>query len=1159
MRGGLNCVTHLRIFKLILIYALKGILRREQTMFESTVIADQVANENASSALPLPEGGFALLGQYMQNSLSSGVTSLAFDPYEELLWSGNSSGRVVSYYGPQLDRYTAFISCPSVVQDILCTENAVLTLTQERLRSHRRQGLPLFTHESENMVDMTCMHRLPSAPHTVVMGGKQQKIVQFDLEMEKETRIAHLKQSDCLLLRSNQKFLFSSDSDGNITLRNLSTIEPIHAIHAHQGVVSDFDICGNQLITCGYSPRRGNLLADRFLMVYDLRTLRALPPVPLSISPPQFCRFLPSYSDSRIMVVSQGGQLIIMDLNKPTGIPIQLDTDGLAVFSVGVSSSRQCIAFGDQGGFIHLFSDRMEPVFNENSWETEFPEPLIFTPSMDIDDSETPYAAFFMPFPADNVYLSDWPDELCQRAYRKPEPIPKETLDSMRMVQFVGYARNPRAGTSLSKFNVKPYSEETRTAANDNQSEKSVHDNSPPPIPKFYRHVHVQTSKYNFDFVRYNHTEYIPLEAYPSLPQANAVLLVIYLSVELNYCLSCEIGFLYRMLIDRIPTQPASVTNFARCLRSMSEYSHLFDQNSEKSFMEKTRSFMESLFQRLQKEITETNACFLENHDVVFNMNNRCVRCSEQFQTQRSQLCLRLAYPSNGGNQIQFCQLIEKTLNCPQQSESQCPKCEKVTRISSTRRVSKLSQLLLIDTSVTNDDERNFWSTQLQAFERKPVSNLSSSSSTPLLEKSSKMCRYGEDCKNPFCKYTHSTEGKLEASSDHEDSSNTQYGVESSWMHYIPDEIFIKVADGICSVSKTATDEVVSYSLRTAVFAIGEGGVDSQPTHLVAAVRPSIEKQSVMRISPTNLSQKAQDRRWVVFNDIVVTKVTENEALHIDANWKLPCLLCFVQTEADRNTVSEDRVQISAHQWDNNILKEPFLYCADVVNSLPKKGDIVAIDAEFVTINKEARRTVARVSCVREDGRCLLDAYILPCGTDIVTDYLTTWSGIEAADLDPKISTRNLKTLKDIYLKLLYLIQEGVIFVGHGLSNDFKALNIYVEFLKVPPDQVRDTVYLFHLPSQRMISLQFLAWHMFAFLEYPRILGERIQQNSHDSVEDALMALRLYKKFEELKANDKLSTVIADLYETGRRLNWKIGDASNSSNNSEESSSQPVS
>lgn len=40
-----------------------------------------------------------------------------------------------------------------------------------------------------------------------------------------------------------------------VTLRHLSSVDAIHALQAHQGGVSDFDVCGNKLITCGCSPR----------------------------------------------------------------------------------------------------------------------------------------------------------------------------------------------------------------------------------------------------------------------------------------------------------------------------------------------------------------------------------------------------------------------------------------------------------------------------------------------------------------------------------------------------------------------------------------------------------------------------------------------------------------------------------------------------------------------------------------------------------------------------------------------------------------------------------------------------------------------------------------------------------------------------------------
>lgn len=90
--------------------------------------------------------------------------------------------------------------------------------------------------------------------------------------------------------------------------------------------------------------------------------------------------------------------------------------------------------------------------------------------------------------------------------------------------------------------------------------------------------------------------------------------------------------------------------------------------------------------------------------------------------------------------------------------------------------------------------------------------------------------------------------------------------------------------------------------------------------------------------------------------------------------------------------------------------------------------------------------------------------------------------------------------------------------------------------LVVPSQQVIDTVEIFHQERMRYISLRFLANY---------ILGRDMQRDTHDSVEDAMAAFEIYLKALELKKNGQFTKALNDLYEHGRKTDWKLGvDAS---------------
>lgn len=184
-------------------------------------------------------------------------------------------------------------------------------------------------------------------------------------------------------------------------------------------------------------------------------------------------------------------------------------------------------------------------------------------------------------------------------------------------------------------------------------------------------------------------------------------------------------------------------------------------------------------------------------------------------------------------------------------------------------------------------------------------------------------------------------------------------------------------------------------------------------------------------------------------------------------------------------------------------------------------------DGERVTIRPRIYG-LARVSVVRGQGideqKPCIDDYINI--KEPITDYLTQFSGITHGDLDPRTSKHNLVSLKMAYKRLWVLLNLGCKFLGHGLKTDFRVINI-----QVPKAQTIDTIDLFFLESRlRKLSLAFLA---------SCLLKEDIQLETHDSIEDARTALKLYRKYLEFDDAGILGMRLSEVYQTGKNQNWR--------------------
>ncbi|XP_025193303.1 PAN2-PAN3 deadenylation complex catalytic subunit PAN2 [Melanaphis sacchari] len=1131
-----------------------------------------------------------------------GITATCFDAFENLLWVGNQLGYVSSYYSADMQKYTMFRAHSNEeIRSLLTTDSTLLVLTPTTLRCQMRRGLPIFTHSTEYLNEMQCIIQLGRSQDTILMGGHQEKLIEFNLNLCKETSIINAGENGCAILRQNaNRTVCCGDPTGVIKLRDPRNISKIiYTVEAHTGSLSDFDVHDNLLVSCGFNNTHGSMELDQFLVVHDLRMMRSVSSIPMIIEP-FLLRFMTSYS-SRIAVVSTIGQCQLVDTVALSEQDMNLyqmrgAEEGAMALSMDVSPSSQAIVIGDNVSTLHLFTTASSQ-FNTLARDTIFAQPMEPLPCgpINVTDELADYSSIPLPH-CDGPLASELPEKFLTKIYRKTPSIDTNILSTMKMKGTVGYAPNPnnRKRNQVAYFNTVV---ESQNNINYNQSnDEECESPTFVAIPRRYRKIDLKFKSEDFDYEQYNKTGFSGLESNIPNSYCNPMLQVLYFLEPLRkilmshicqeeFCLSCELSFLFYMM-NKSKGVPCHSGNFLRALRNahdatalgliLPEHNNAEMKNKinisiliqnwnrfilhqihlellrskkdltdeQKKFIFKDTDFPSIGGQQVRKKIKNKEE---DNNETeitrLFGCKqlhvNKCLKCNHEFSKQSNLMVCNLVYPeSNDETSKSFCDLLQQSI-CPKQTTTTwCERCESFQQTLQNRTLKSLPAILTVNCAIESKQNKDFWQQQMDILIKHAVTKSSDQKTAPSTPTSfNKPCRYGSNCTRHNCRFMHP--GQVPAVSETNNSmSLSQLYYTHSWL---PLSIKAELEpDGELKLSKC--DEEVDnkssniYDLHAVVCYIHD-----DRKNLVSIV--NVGKADHEHISASNPSSQ-----WYIFNDVSVSPVIGQEAVWFSLDWKIPCILYWVsrnnEIAIDVESDASDPV-ITAKVFTESVYLNSSSNSNDVIldEEIPKPGELVAIDAEFVTLNQEeselrsdgrlatikpVQMAVARISCIRgegpNEGKPFIDDYIST--QEQVVDYLTKFSGINPGDLDISKSSKNLTTLKSTYMKLRYLVDNGIKFIGHGLYNDFRMIN-----LMVPPEQVIDTVALFRLPHQRNVSLRFLAWHF---------LGNKIQSLTHDSVEDARAALQLYQCYKKLEADGTLQARLEELYKCGKEMLWVV-------------------
>jgi PAB-dependent poly(A)-specific ribonuclease subunit 2 len=925
-----------------------------------------------------------------------------------------------------------------------------------------------------------------------------------------------------------------------------------------QSLNSDLVVC------CGFSKSRyeHGFTRDPYIKVFDVRyTVRAVTQV--------LCGFAPvsvtchtKFSDC-FMSFSETGMVAMTDVSGGHGNVLQqfqlqnspYMQEGVQYTACDMSYSGDIFMFGDSIGNLQVWGSEPESMLNPIS----APVPLASDSSFDscstfVMDENGPVACVplynYENGSEEKQLLSDLDperEEMMTVGHPPRDIYPQVEREMTTVDNNLSVVRITNKNDDILKNlnyrvqNPNSYGRQRREHNKHNKGDVFV------PGKYLYKQIkgsHSEGKFVEFDFKFYNTTRFAGLEN--NLPNCycNSLLQVLYFTypfcIELlrctpdpnfEFCIRDELSFLVYMLRQAQGHDlPCQAQNLMRALMQSQDALNIgvlsstmdtqicrstreieADVNKEQSLFRRIQTLFRFLCEHLHKEELElkklkSSSDYKTLAKGVFGFTvsviNKCtkghvsIKDSLYFQTS-------LHLPKDPEDNTKFVELVQASLMSENSLRAWCASCNTYTPMSQKRIASSLPNVLAINCNIKNLQ-------QLKCF------------------RSSQ--KDGDWFKTRFYLKTDEEKGHIMARSD-EDKVD-----DKDWTAYDLISMISMVIDergrNDCIDQDTSTDNITDTD-----------------AHFVAHIK----------VHPVYDSSADKDRgsaKWLLFNDFCVTPIKERDVMAMYGHRKVPCMLFFAKagSKAFENKSLTSSTALTKDGFHDLCKEKPLTFGRQLKNTFthldprsesPGRSGMktIGIDCEFValsktdkqlhpdgseTILKAARLVLARVSVVRGEGPLkntpFIDDYVR--AVEPVYDYLTRYSGLREGDLDVGRSKHHLTTLKKTYMKLRYLVDQGCSFVGHGLKNDFKMINV-----TVPPDQIIDTVELFRVANQRKISLRFLAGYM---------LKKDIQGVTHDSIEDANIALELYDVYCELEKAGTWKQKLAEMYRWGWDNNWEI-------------------